>query len=65
LELYGQFAAKALEFGGTVSAEHGIGKMKTKFLELMYRPEQVKEMRAMKLALDPECLLSPGNIFGD
>ena len=65
LELYGQFAAKAIEFGGTVSAEHGIGKLKTKFLELMYRPEQIEEMRAMKQALDPECLLNPGNIFGN
>jgi D-lactate dehydrogenase (cytochrome) len=65
LELYGQFAAKAVEFGGTVSAEHGIGKMKTKFLELMYSPEQIEEMRAVKLALDPQCRINPGNIFGN
>jgi D-lactate dehydrogenase (cytochrome) len=65
LELYQQFAAKAVEFGGTVSAEHGIGKMKIKFLELMYSPDQINEMRAVKSALDPECLLNPGNIFSD
>jgi D-lactate dehydrogenase (cytochrome) len=65
LELYAQFAAKAIEFGGTVSAEHGIGKMKKKFLELMYRPDQIDEMRAVKLAFDPEGLLNPGNIFGN
>ncbi len=65
LELYKQFAAKALEFGGTVSAEHGIGKMKIKFLELMYSSDQIKEMRMVKQALDPQGLLSPGNIFSE
>jgi D-lactate dehydrogenase (cytochrome) len=65
LELYKQFAAKALEFGGTVSAEHGIGKMKIKFLELMYSSDQIKEMRAVKLAFDPQGLLNPGNIFSN
>ena len=63
LKIYGQFAAKAVEFNGTVSAEHGIGKMKIKFLELMYSPEHLDEMRAMKLAFDPDSLLNPGNIF--
>jgi len=63
LKLYEQFAAMAVEFGGTVSAEHGIGKMKIKFLELMYSPKQIQEMRALKLAFDPGGLLNPGNIF--
>jgi D-lactate dehydrogenase (cytochrome) len=65
LELYAHFAAKAVAFGGTVSAEHGIGKMKIKFLELMYSPDHLKEMQAVKLALDPNSLLNPGNIFSD
>lgn len=65
LALYERFAAKAVEFGGTVSAEHGIGKMKIKFLELMYSPDHINEMRAVKLALDPESLLNPGNLFCD
>jgi D-lactate dehydrogenase (cytochrome) len=65
LELYEQFAAKAVEFGGTVSAEHGIGKMKIKFLALMYSPDHLKEMQAVKLALDPGSMLNPGNIFYD
>lgn len=65
LELYEQFAAKAVEFGGTVSAEHGIGKMKIKFLELMYSPDHLEEMQAVKLALDPSSMLNPGNIFRD
>jgi D-lactate dehydrogenase (cytochrome) len=65
LALYAHFAAKAVEFGGTVSAEHGIGKMKIKFLELMYSPDHLKEMRAVKFALDPNGLLNPDNIFYD
>jgi D-lactate dehydrogenase (cytochrome) len=65
LALYEHFAAKAVEFGGTVSAEHGIGKMKIKFLELMYSPQHLNEMQAVKLALDPGRLLNPGNIFND
>jgi D-lactate dehydrogenase (cytochrome) len=63
LALYELFAAKAIEFGGTISAEHGIGKMKIKFLELMFSPQQIEEMRAVKMALDPENLFNPGNIF--
>jgi D-lactate dehydrogenase (cytochrome) len=59
------FAEKAVAFGGSVSAEHGIGKLKAKFLKTMYRPSEIEEMRAVKQALDPELLLNPGNIFED
>ena len=65
LALYEKFAAKAVEHGGTVSAEHGIGKMKIILLALMYSPEQLEEMRVLKLAFDPANLLNPGNIFCD
>ncbi len=63
LELYGIFAKKAVELGGAVSAEHGIGKMKRKFFELMYSPEQVDQMKRIKDALDPQGLLNPNDIF--
>ena len=63
LDLYGHFARQAVGFGGTVSAEHGIGKMKTKFLSIMFDEEQLAQMRAMKKALDPGGILNPGNIF--
>jgi D-lactate dehydrogenase (cytochrome) len=63
LDLYGLFARKAVGFGGAVSAEHGIGKIKTKFLRIMYNEDQLSQMRAMKKALDPGGILSPGNIF--
>ena len=63
LGLYQMFAEKAVAFGGSVSAEHGIGKLKAKFLKTMYSPSEIEEMRAVKQALDPQGLLNPGNIF--
>jgi D-lactate dehydrogenase (cytochrome) len=63
LGLYQMFAEKAVAFGGSVSAEHGIGKLKAKFLKTMFSPAHIEEMRAVKRALDPKMLLNPGNIF--
>ncbi len=61
--LYLDLARKAVELGGTVSAEHGIGKLKRAFLEVMYGPEGVEEMRKVKRALDPGGILGPGTLF--
>jgi D-lactate dehydrogenase (cytochrome) len=63
LSIYSEFARKAVDLGGTVSAEHGVGKMKKKFLSIMYSPEQLAEMNALKLALDPRAMINPGNIL--
>ena len=63
LGLYQMFAEKAVAFGGSVSAEHGIGKLKAKFLKTMFSPAHIEEMRAVKRALDPNMLLNPGDIF--
>jgi len=63
LELYQLFARKAVEWGGAVSAEHGIGKLKQKFLALMFTPEQLAQMRHVKSVLDPSHLLNPGDLF--
>jgi len=60
LELFEDFARRAVELGGSVSAEHGIGKIKAKFLQLMYTPAQINQMRQVKLALDPNAILNPG-----
>ena len=63
MQLYEIFAQRAVEFGGSVSAEHGIGKIKAKFLKLMFTPEQIEQMRSVKNALDPQNLLNPNDIF--
>lgn len=49
--------------GGTVAAEHGIGKLKRRWLPLQLTPLQLGMMLAMKRELDPHGLLSPGNLF--
>ncbi len=52
--------------GGTVSAaEHGIGKIKSRWLPLQLSPMQLGVMRAIKAELDPLGLLAPGNISTD
>jgi D-lactate dehydrogenase (cytochrome) len=61
--LYLELARLAVRLGGTVSAEHGIGKLKKQFLELMYGPEGIEQMRRVKRALDPQCLLGRGTMF--
>lgn len=62
-QLYLKFIRKGLSLGGTVSAEHGIGKIKRHYLEMMYGRKGIQEMVAVKKALDPRCILGRGNIF--
>lgn len=52
-----------IALGGTVSAEHGIGKLKRRWLPLQMTDVQIGVMRAVKRELDPQGLLAPGNIF--
>jgi FAD/FMN-containing dehydrogenase len=46
--------------GGTISAEHGIGIAKTRWLHLVRSPADLAAQRAVKLALDPAGILNPG-----
>ena len=57
------FARQAVELGGTVSAEHGLGKRKAGMLALQYAPEHIEAMRAVKRRLDPQWLLGRGTLF--
>jgi FAD/FMN-containing dehydrogenase len=54
---------RVLELGGTVAAEHGIGKLKRKWLPLQMNPLQISIMTAVKRELDPLGILAPGNIL--
>ncbi len=62
-ETYALMAKKALELKGTVSAEHGIGKIKHKYLEMMFGTKGIDEMRRIKRIFDPDLVLNNGNMF--
>ncbi len=58
-----EFAREAVRLGGTVSAEHGLGKRKAHLLKLQYAPEHLEAMRAVKRRLDPENRFGRGTLF--
>lgn len=51
------------EFGGSFSAEHGIGRLKVAELERYASPVELDLMRAVKRALDPNGVLNPGKVL--
>ena len=61
--LYRKFIGKALALGGTLSAEHGIGKLKAEYLVEMYHESGIREMARIKKCLDPFLVLNIGNII--
>jgi FAD/FMN-containing dehydrogenase len=46
-----------------VSAEHGVGLEKKRYLDISRTDEEVRLMRSLKSALDPNGILNPGKIF--
>src|SRR5678816_4662899 len=64
-ELYVQFLKYAASVGGTLSAEHGVGKLKRDYLRFFYTDDELREMAAIKKALDPNGILGRGNIFSE
>ncbi len=51
------------EFGGSISAEHGVGIAKARWLHLTRSPADIAAMQAIKRALDPRGILNPGVLF--
>lgn len=54
---------KSVSLGGTVSAEHGIGKMRRDYLKMLYGESGMREMAAVKKTWDPNGILGRGNII--
>ena len=52
-----------LKLGGSVSAEHGIGQLKSGLLERVKDPVALEMMRAIKHALDPNGIMNPGKML--
>jgi FAD/FMN-containing dehydrogenase len=61
--LWQEFAERAVALGGTVSAEHGLGKRKATLLGLQLSEAELEAMRAVKRRLDPQWLLGRGTLF--
>jgi glycolate oxidase len=55
--------AKAIELGGTITGEHGVGVMKAPYLEWKLGREGIAAMKAIKNALDPNNIMNPGKVF--
>lgn len=63
--IYGRCIAQAIMLGGCVSAEHGIGKLKRKYLDAMMGERYLNEMAEIKRAFDSNGILGRGNIFDE
>ncbi len=63
--LYGRFIAQIIMLGGTISAEHGIGKHKSKYLYVQYGERFLNEMAELKRAFDRQGILGRGNMFDE
>jgi FAD/FMN-containing dehydrogenase len=55
----------AADCDGTISAEHGVGVAKARWLELVRTPGELRAMVAIKWALDPDGILNPGAVLAD
>jgi D-lactate dehydrogenase (cytochrome) len=62
-DVYKLICQKAIYLNGTISAEHGIGKIKHEYFEMMYGSTTIKQMAKIKKQLDPNTILCIGNIF--
>ncbi len=51
------------KYGGSISAEHGVGMTKKPYLHYSRSPEEIAYMQAMKQVFDPNHILNPGKIF--
>jgi glycolate oxidase len=54
---------KAIELGGTITGEHGVGLAKKPFLPKALGEASLSLMKQLKRSLDPQNLLNPGKIF--
>jgi D-lactate dehydrogenase (cytochrome) len=55
--------ALVIELGGSISAEHGLGRMKIAENERYKPPIELEMMRAIKQAFDPKGLMNPGKVL--
>ncbi|GAE27103.1 glycolate dehydrogenase [Halalkalibacter wakoensis JCM 9140] len=62
-EAFAEIFAKAIELGGTITGEHGVGVMKSPYLAWKLGEEGVEAMKTLKFAFDPNNIMNPGKMF--
>ncbi|MGM0901572.1 MAG: glycolate oxidase subunit GlcD [Bacillota bacterium] len=62
-EAFAEIFALAIELGGTITGEHGVGVMKAPYLEWKLGREGIAAMQAIKSSLDPKNIMNPGKMF--
>jgi FAD/FMN-containing dehydrogenase len=62
-DLYDLIYDKVAKYGGSISAEHGIGQTKRAQLAKVKAPEILDVMRAIKASIDPKNLMNPGKVI--
>jgi glycolate oxidase len=62
-QAFKEIFAEAIRLGGTITGEHGIGVAKRSFLPQFAGEAQMRVMRELKRALDPNGILNPGKMF--
>ena len=61
--VYGALVDQVLKWGGTISAEHGVGKLKKEYYRKMIGDSALAELKSIKKLLDPQGRLGVGNLF--
>jgi len=62
-QAFAEIFAAALELGGTITGEHGVGEAKSPYLEWKVGPVGIDLMKNIKKAFDPHNILNPGKMF--
>lgn len=63
LEVVHKTCRRVVSLGGTIAAEHGIGKIKKDFVKYQYPQTVINAMKSLKYSLDPNGIMAPGNMF--
>jgi glycolate oxidase len=64
-QIVGEVFEVALDLGGTLSGEHGVGTFKLPYMEQAIAPASIDVQRRLKRALDPQNILNPGKVLPD
>jgi glycolate oxidase len=62
-EAFAEIFAAAIDLGGTITGEHGVGIVKAPYLEWKVGAAGIEVMKGIKKAFDPNNLLNPGKMF--